>query len=562
MTIQQKFKLWCQNVSQEHLPQLLEIQGDDNKLNQAFLGDLKFGTAGMRSVMGMGTSGLNVYTIAKATKGVAQFLKQTLNKQIKVAISYDNRRHGKLFAERCALVFCGELIQCFLFEEPTATPLLAFATRQLGCDLGVMITASHNSAEYNGFKIFDSFGTQFVETDEIARLIGLVDVFDIFLPNLDELKSNRMLQYVDDTVVDMFIKNLDTLVDHSEDCSLSNLDVVYTPLNGTGGSLMPQLIEKYNAKLFVVPEQSFCDGDFVTCPHPNPEHASTFKLALEYAQQLRSDIVIATDPDADRVGAMVLHEGDYRHLSGNEVGILLTQFLLSQNATSLSPIVNPLIVRTVVSTPLVDRIASYYGAKVKTTLTGFKYIGTHIKYLQDANATDNFLIGFEESMGYLVGTHIGDKDSFVATVLLLQVAALAKRNGKTIVDRLKQIYEQFGCFCNETVSVKFDGVEGASFIDKFMADLRCKLPTQFGRFKVMEVQDFFSHSDPLMRANLLLFKLECDATILIRPSGTEPLLKVYLMVLLSDSADATMMQELKLSVNQLVNDVKFAGFAT
>lgn len=581
-----KLEYWNQNIDELYNSELEKLVNDSEALKSAFDGELAFGTAGIRGKMSLGPNALNVYTIRKTAQGVALFLKKKNKGNIKIAISYDSRINSEIFAIHCANIFNSHGIEVLMFCSPTATPILAYSVSILGCSLGVMITASHNAPEYNGLKIFDSTGVQYVDTKEITKTIEKLDIFKD-VPKLDIKKielyesvvktavgvvaltdslseENKLphtifsetipdFSIIQNSIVDKYINHLDTLCVHSDDTNLNNIKVVYTPLNGTGGAVMSKLFDRYNVDYKFVSEQAMPDGTFETCKAPNPENRDSFKLALNYAEQTDADIVVATDPDADRVGVVIKYKSEYRFLSGNELGILLAEFLLNQNLKKPEPIASPMIVRTVVSTNLIDKIAEHFGARVETVLTGFKNIGT--KMHASTENTRDFLLGFEESMGYLSGTHIGDKDAFVTTLLTLQMLAAYKRSSKTLLEKLDEIYTQYGYSITETLNFEkglngnfekldaktmtrimgwYDNSRGMDYISGFRGSYGNYGGGYHGLsddYKALEFIDYDEDfSDPMLCANMLEYHIQNDVTIIVRPSGTEPKLKIYIMI--------------------------------
>ncbi|MCL1944756.1 MAG: phospho-sugar mutase [Firmicutes bacterium] len=537
MTAQQKYKLWCDSVDSQYLSQLQSMQGDNLAIEDAFSKDLEFGTAGMRGLMGMGSNRINVYTIKKATIGIAKYLQQTnQDKNIKVVVSYDNRRDGKLFAQIVSRVLENNNISCQIFQQPTPTPILVYATRYLDCDLGIMITASHNPKEYNGYKIFERSGSQVIDTTLISQLIDEVDVFQDIV---DDIGFD--VKYLDDSIVQQYFQELNKKYDSFNVSSIKDIKVVYTPLNGTGSTIVPELLARYGNCPFVVPEQGYCNPDFETCPNPNPEHLDSFELGLKYAKLNDADIVVATDPDADRIGVMVRHGDGYVYINGNQMGILLTEFLLSQNATSNNKVLNPIVVRTIVTGNLVDKIADKYGATIRETLTGFKYIGNIIRELRENSEEHRYLIGFEESMGYLIGTHVGDKDAMITVLAIMQLMAYCKAKNISLIEKLNEIYSEFGYFSSQTLSLRID----TNKVQSYLNSLRQAPPTNFASYLIQSFQDYSNHTNKLMCANVLSYKLENGVSVILRPSGTEPLLKIYLMASLTENQNNKIIGDLK-----------------
>jgi phosphoglucomutase len=465
-------------------------------------------------------------------------------------ISYDGRYNSQQFAKATAEVLASCGITVFITKELQPTPFLSFAVRYTRCDLGVMITASHNSYEYNGYKLFDENGTQFIDTAKISEYIDQVDIFNVQSQNFENLVELGKIKFVCDSVVDEYLKQIKQIRPDSNKNSSSALKIVYTPLCGAGYKLVPRLLKEQGFdNLQLVLEQSMIDSNFTTCPNPNPEKVEALSLAMNLAKTTNADLIIATDPDCDRVGVMVLHENQYKVISGNEMGVLLTDFLLSQHIANNTMPKNPMIVRNIVSTALVDKIAKDYDVVVESVLIGFKHIGQVVNELQQTQRQDSFILGFEESMGYLIGTHARDKDALITSLTIAEMASLWKIQGLTLIDRLHSLYKKYGHYSHTLLSYKFDGANGVKKMACIMDRLREIKTDWFGKFKLRQFIDY--KKSEKYSANILQFKLQDDMTVIIRPSGTEPIIKVYLNIFGSTQVNESI-QNLKLEVDKIM----------
>ncbi len=522
-----KYNLWLEKVKDGAL--LAELKGmTEDQISTAFFKDMEFGTAGMRGVVGAGSNCMNIYTVGKVTEAVAMYMDSIGAK--KVAISYDSRHMSVEFSQAAAAIFGKHNIKVYLAADMMATPFLSFMVRHFGCDIGVMITASHNPKEYNGYKLYDSDGCQLLEepSKAIMNISDNVDMFNVERGDFDALVKSGVIEYTGKEV-------LESYYDHVKTQSLNqieNLKVVYTALNGTGINTAPELISRQGAEVYLVDVQCEKDSDFTTCPYPNPERTDVFELAEKLAAEKGADIIVGTDPDADRVGVEVLQKGKYIHLTGNEVGVLLTDYLLSNSGRK------GYIVRSIVSTSLADKLAEKYGSKVKTVLTGFKYIGDFIKGLEKQERESEYILGFEESYGYLAGTYVRDKDANVATMLICEMASEWKKKGKTIIDRLNEIYDEFGLYEHVVKSYRFEGKSGSEKMVTLLNGLRAQPFQNIADNKVTKIVDYKTSVDGLPCADVILYELDNGGSIIVRPSGTEPLIKVYLTFVKNKEANA------------------------
>lgn len=518
--IETKYTEWL-NRAEEYHAELVGMDAETKK--DAFYKDLEFGTAGLRGVLGAGTNRLNLYTIGGVTQGLAGYILSHKAKGAKVAISYDSRNFSTEFARHAAAVLAQNGITVYITKELKPTPYLSFLVRHMGCDAGVMITASHNPAKFNGYKVYGSDGCQVTDgaAAEILGYIQKVNIFDVKAADFDEAVKAGSIVFADVTRA-----YLDSVYAKSVG-SKRDVSIVYTPLNGTGCEIVPQMLsERGFNNVSIVPEQAQPDGNFPTTPYPNPEKAEALKLAIELGKKSGADIVIGTDPDADRIGAAVMQGGEYRLISGNEMGVLLIDYIFSHGKALPK---NPVVVKTIVTTDLAARVAEFYGAEVKEVLTGFKYIGEVIKKLEEKGEGDRFIFGYEESYGYLSGTYVRDKDAVVACMLIAEMAADYKAQGKTLGDVLDGIYAKFGRYYHRTVSFTYEGVSGAQRMQEVLSNIRQTPPAEIDGSKVVKAIDYSTQEEyDLPKSNVLSYKAEDGSKLIIRPSGTEPLIKVYI----------------------------------
>lgn len=525
------------------------ISLDINQINEAFYRELTFGTGGLRGKIGLGSNRLNVYTVGKATQGLADYLNSTFENPT-VALCRDTRHGSEEFVRRVAEVLAENGIKSYLFERVEPTPTLSFAVRSLGCSAGVNITASHNPAAYNGYKVYGADGCQItVEAAEaIQAAIDPVDCFDgVKAMAFDRALDEGLVQRVPESVLDRYIE--ETLeVSTGEDCSA--LRIVYTPLHGVGLECVSRVLEGIGvADVATVEEQCVRDGDFPTCPYPNPEVREALELGLEYCDRVKPDLLLATDPDTDRVGIAVPHAGDYKLLTGNEVGLLLLDFLASKADGSGADMAREVACTTIVSAPMADDIARARGLELRRTLTGFKFIGVQVGVLESEGREGDFLMGFEESYGYLAGTSVRDKDAVVASMLICELAAHWKKEGLDLYGAMERLYEEYGYWSSALLGQAYEGPEGASDMSAMMSGLRDHAPAQIGGTAVAERIDYakgapmpvVNPSDEparLPEADVLEFRLADGSRVLFRPSGTEPKAKAYVFAKGADRAES------------------------
>lgn len=529
--------------------ELDSIQGKDEEIFDRFYKDLEFGTAGLRGVIGAGTNRMNIYTIRRATQGLANYLNGRSSAP-KVAISYDSRIKSDWFAKAAAGVLAANGIQVHIYKELMPVPCLSFATRELGCDAGIMVTASHNPAKYNGYKVYGSDGCQLVEeaADAVLAQINSLDMFDdIKCVSFDEGLASGKIAYITDAVVDKFIAAVESQQLHPGLCEKAGLKLVYTPLNGAGNKPVRRVLKEIGVQdVTVVPEQEMPDGNFPTCPFPNPEIKEALTKGLELSRQIGADLLLATDPDCDRVGIAVKDGADYRLFTGNQVGALLLDYICrSRQETNQMP-EDPFAVTTIVSTKLAGAVAESYGVKLVSVLTGFKYIGEQIAIAEAAGHPERFLFGFEESYGYLVGTHARDKDAVVGSMMIVEMASYYKQKGMSLIDALNGLYEKFGLYCESVGNFQFEGASGMKKMAEIMEHMRTNPPKEIGGAKVVSVSDYErsicttdSGEEPitLPKSNVLEYRLDNQCTAIVRPSGTEPKIKLYLSLVGKTQAD-------------------------
>lgn len=529
MDIHEKYEYWL--TFDDNTKNELESITDKKEIEDRFYKDLEFGTGGLRGVMGAGANRMNKYTVGKATKGLCEYLKNEFSGEKSVVIAYDSRNNSKAFAECAAEVLCYNGIKTFLFEEIMPTPVLSFSVRYLNCNAGIVITASHNPKEYNGYKVYDKYGCQLVPqyADKVISYINNVkDIKSVKHMNLNMALSNGYLTYIGDEVLNSYISEVEKMAVYKE---TSNLKIVYTPLHGTGNIPVRKVLSDMSFDVSVVKEQAVADGNFTTVRSPNPEEKDALNMALEQAKRANADLVIGTDPDCDRVGVGVLHNGEYTLLTGNQTGALLVDFYLKFKKQSLNP--KSTLVKTIVTNDLGAEIARKNGLNVVETLTGFKYIGDQItKY--EKTGKNEFLIGYEESYGYLVGTYARDKDAVVASMLICEMAAYYKKNKMTLVDALNVLYSEYGFYLDALDSFVLKGKDGASRIKNIMSYFRANKATVFPN--ITDVKDYSTGIGDLPKSNVLKFFLKGGSWIAVRPSGTEPKLKMYYSVRGIDSS--------------------------
>ena len=523
--------------------ELKRIEGQEEEIKDRFAVALKFGTAGLRGVLGAGSNRMNIYVVRQATQGLANWVKTQGGNQL-VAISYDSRINSDVFAKTAACVLAANGIKVRIYDALMPVPALSFATRYYKANAGIMITASHNPAKYNGYKAYGPDGCQM--TDDAAAIVyEQIQNTDILtgakLMSFEDGLAQGLIQYVGEDCKEALYDAIKSRSIRPGLCKTAGLKLVYSPLNGSGLVPVMRVLNDIGIEdITVVPEQQYPDGNFPTCPYPNPEIFEALRLGLELAEKIGADLMLATDPAADRVGiAMKCPDGSYELVSGNEVGVLLLDYICQGRIEKGTMPENPVAVKSLVSTPLADAVAAHYGVEMRNVLTGFKWIGDQIASLEAAGQVERFILGFEESYGYLAGSYVRDKDAIVGSMLICEMAAYYRSIGSSVKERLEEIYAQYGRYLNKIDSFEFPGLSGMDKMTGIMADLRANPPAQIGDYKVTKVVDYTKTEETgLPAANVLVYTLEGGATVIVRPSGTEPKIKAYYTTLGKDLAEA------------------------
>lgn len=555
MEIMKAYNEWCKNAVEDKdlIAELESIKNDENEIYERFYTSLTFGTAGLRGIIGAGTNRMNIYVVRQATQGLANYV---INKYGKgsVAISHDSRIKADLFMIEAARVLAANGIKVYITKELQPTPVLSYLVRYFKCQAGIMVTASHNPAAYNGYKAYGEDGCQMTDVaatavyDEICKL----DIFnDVKTVDFDEALKSGMIEYVDESVYETYLDKVMEQQVNPGICKDADLKVVYTPLNGAGNKLVRKILDRIGVTdVTVVKEQELPDGNFTTCPYPNPEIKEALAKGLELCEKEQPDLLLATDPDADRVGIAVKdYDGSYRLITGNEDGVMLTNYILSCKKASGTLPENPVVVKTIVTTKLINKLCEKYGCELKNVLTGFKYIGEIILNLEKNHEENRYLFGFEESYGYLSGTYVRDKDAVVASMLVCEMAAYYKKQGKSLAEVIDGLYEEFGYYLNKTYSFEFEGAAGMQKMSDIMSSVRENMPEAVDKYKVVKVSDYMLKKETdiktgensdinLPKSNVISLNLEGDNAVIIRPSGTEPKIKLYITAVGSDKADA------------------------
>ncbi len=543
----ESYKSWLEAdyIDSETKSELMDINGNDSEIKERFYKELEFGTGGLRGIMGAGTNRMNIYTVGKATQGIADYIKKnTSDGNIRgVAIAYDSRNMSSDFAKRSALVLCANGIKAYVFDSLRPTPELSFAVRHLGCIAGIVITASHNPPEYNGYKVYWEDGAQVTspKDKEIINSVNAVNIPDVKIMDFDKAVEAGLYVTIGKEIDDEYIKNVKSQALNSDIVKsvADSIKIVYTPLHGTGNKPVRRVLSEIGFKnVYVVPEQELPDGNFPTVGYPNPEDPKAFTLAVKLAKEVGADVIIGTDPDADRVGVLVKNSnGDYTILNGNMTGSLLTNYVLSQRKEKAILPSNGAVIKTIVTTEMIRPIAKDYGVKVFDVLTGFKYIGEKIKEFEKSGEY-SFIFGFEESYGCLSGTYARDKDSVVASMLIAELTAFYKSQGKTLYDGLEELYKKYGFYREGITSITLKGIEGTERIGFIMDTLRSEPPKDFCGTGVKWIKDYTKDNfknvitgeeekNSLPFSNVLYYTLENDDWVCVRPSGTEPKIKIY-----------------------------------
>lgn len=522
--------------------ELAAISGQEDEIKDRFYKDLEFGTAGLRGVIGAGTNRMNIYVIRRATQGFADYINAKYQNG-SVAIGYDSRIKSDVFAKETARVLAANGIKAYLYKELMPVPCLSFAVRHLRCSAGVMVTASHNPAKYNGYKVYGDDGCQITleGANQVLENIEKVDIFDgVRLMDYDEARRAGKIEIISDDVLEAFLQAIQTQSINRDVVREAGLKVVYTPLNGAGNKPVRAILDRIGIRdVVVVPEQEKPDGNFPTCPFPNPEIAEALDLGLKLCRKEKADLLLATDPDCDRVGIAVPNrEGEYVLITGNEVGAMLMEYICSQRIEKGIMPEHPVAISTIVSTAIARKIAERYGVEFRQVLTGFKFIGEQIYDLEQQGHPERYIFGFEESYGYLIGTHARDKDAVVASMMICEMAAYLRSKGITVLEYLDSIYKTYGFYLHTQQSFTCEGAAGMERMNEIMAGLQQNVPTEIGGLKVLSVDNYITGESTdletgavtrltLPKSAVLFYHLEGDASVCIRPSGTEPKIKVY-----------------------------------
>ena len=524
-------------------PELRKIQGNEEEIKDRFAVALQFGTAGLRGVLGAGTNRMNIYVVAQATQGLANWVKTQGGTQT-VAISFDTRLKSDVFSKTAAGVLAANGIKVRIYDAAMPVPALSFATRYYKCNAGIMVTASHNPAKYNGYKAYGPDGCQMPDqaADVVYNEIQKIDVLNgAKQVSFAQGVEDGLIRFVGDDCKKAFYEAIEGCQVRPRLAATSGLKLVYSPLNGSGLVPVTQVLKDIGiTDITIVPEQEYPNGYFTTCSYPNPEIYAALESGLKLAKECDADLMLATDPDADRVGiAMKCPDGSYELVTGNEMGALLLDYICAGRIEKGTMPKDPVAVMSLVSTPLAKAIAKHYNVELRSVLTGFKWIGDQILSLEKENQENRFIFGFEESYGYLAGSYVRDKDAVVASMLICEMAAYYRANGSSIKQRLEEIYSQYGRYFNKTDSFEFPGLSGMDKMAGIMAKLRAETPASIGKHKIVKAVDFKkSEETGLPPANVLLYELESGATVIIRPSGTEPKIKAYFTTLGKDLAEA------------------------
>ena len=546
---QEKYEEWCNNpiFDEETKAELEKMKDNEAEKEDSFYKDLEFGTAGLRGVVGIGTNRMNKYTVGKASQGLAKYIVKMGGQERGVAIAYDSRHMSTEFSELAALILNANEIKTYIFESLRPTPELSFAVRKLGCISGIVVTASHNPPKYNGYKVYWEDGAQISEPidGEIIAEVNSTDFADIKTISKEEAIEKSLYNVIGPDFDDLYINELkkNTLNPEAIKEAADSLKIVYTPLHGTGGRLAKKLFNELGYKnVHIVKEQEEPNGDFPTVSYPNPEDPKAFEYALKLAKEVDADIVLANDPDADRIGLQVKDPktGEYIVFNGNMIGLTIAEYLISQKREKGIMPENPALIKTIVSSNMTDRICEYYGVELFLALTGFKNIAARIRQFEKTNS-NNCIMGFEESYGCLIGTHARDKDGIIAVMMLCEIAAYYKLQGLTLWDAIEQMYERYGYYREGQIPVTLEGADGAAKIQEMMKTMRNNPPETIGKYKVLKIMDCSVGTEKdiltgeevkidLPKSNVLRYSLENDCWCAVRPSGTEPKIKFYMGV--------------------------------
>ena len=560
MSEMELYDLWCKNAKEDPdlKAELDKIKGDSEAINDRFYRDLEFGTGGLRGVIGAGTNRMNIYTVRRATQGFADYLNQEYDNP-SVAISYDSRIKSDVFSKAAAEVLAANGIKVHIYSELMPTPCLSWAVRALKCQGGIMVTASHNPAKYNGYKVYGEDGCQITlrGAEIILEKINSLDVFTgVKTSDFEEELTKGNISYIGEDVIEDFYKHVLAEGINTDLCPTSGLKVVYTPLNGTGNKPVREILKRIGiTDVTVVKEQENPDGHFTTCPYPNPEIREALQVGLSYCDKVQPDLLLATDPDCDRVGIAVPDgKGGYALFSGNEVGAMLLEYICEQRIKKGTMPKDPIAVKTIVTTDIVNLIGKEYGVKIIDVLTGFKFIGEQIGFLEAKGEENRYIFGFEESYGYLSGSYVRDKDAVDASMLICEMAAYYRTQGITLMQARENLYKKYGMFLQTLYSFEFDGESGMKHMEEIMTGLRENHPTVIGGLKVERFEDYKASTSKniatgevkeltLPKSNVLAFYLEGGCKAIVRPSGTEPKIKTYITAKAPTRAEAEVIEQ-------------------
>lgn len=544
MNEKELYSLWCENAKADAdlVTELESIKNDEEAINDRFYRDLEFGTGGLRGVIGAGTNRMNIYTVRRATQGFADYLNQEYDNP-SVAVSYDSRIKSDVFSKAAAEVLAANGIKVHIYTELMPTPCLSFAVRQLKCQGGIMVTASHNPAKYNGYKVYGDDGCQITlrGAEIILDKINSLDIFnDVKSADFDEEVAKGNIKYIGNDVIEAYYEKVLAEAINPDLCASSGLKVVYTPLNGTGNKPVREILKRIGiTDVTIVKEQENPDGNFTTCPYPNPEIREALEVGLRYCNEVKPDLLLATDPDCDRVGIAVPDGDGYALFSGNEVGAMLLEYIADQSIKKGIMPENPIAVKTIVTTDIVNSIGKEYGVEIIDVLTGFKFIGEQIGFLEEKGEENRYIFGFEESYGYLSGGYVRDKDAVNASMLICEMAAYYRTQGITLLEARENMYKKYGMFYQTLYSFTFEGESGMNKMDEIMTTLRNNPPTSIAGIPVVKFDDYKASTSKdiasgtvteltLPKSNVLAFFLEGGSKVIVRPSGTEPKIKTYL----------------------------------
>ncbi len=551
MNYLERYAFWCNaDLPEDVKAELKDIKNNEEELKSRFSDDLQFGTAGMRGIMGMGSNRLNVYTVRRAAQGMAAWLSST-DLPKKAAIGYDSRHHSEEFANVCAVAFAEAGIKTYLYDRLAPTPMLSYAVRELGCGCGIVISASHNAGAYNGVKCYGPDGCQMTDKPAavVTETIAKIPYFVPETKSFREFMNEGLIEYIGQSVWENYYKTVLAEAVNPDQIKNTALNIVYTPLCGTGNEPVREVLGRLGANITVVKCQELPDGDFKTCEYPNPETDAALNESYKVADTVKCDVILGTDPDCDRVAIAVPSDNGYVKISGNELGCLLLNYILKARTEKGDIPEGAITVRSLVSSPLADRIAQHYGVEMKAVLTGFKYIGGEILKLENNHQEDRFIFGFEESCGYLKGTYARDKDAVVASMLVCELAADCKARGKSILDAMNELYNAYGYYLAHVTSLELTGADAMEKAAKIMSDLRNATPDSVGGIQVTQINDYGSRTSTncktgevlpisLPKSNVLELILGDKGSVIARPSGTEPKVKFYYNAVAGDKESA------------------------